>query len=82
MGFLRQPFGPSKEEIWRQLCTEIGAQYVDGGFWTDDKVQAHHGQWTITLDTYTETEHSMFAEVLDRLCQIGSAYENDPQTAL
>jgi hypothetical protein len=53
MGFLRQLFGPSKEEIWRQLASEIGAQYVDGGFWKGDKVQAQHGQWTITLDTYT-----------------------------
>lgn len=57
MGFLRQLFGPSKEEIWRQLCSEIGAQYVQGGFWKGDKVQAHCGQWTITLDTYTETHH-------------------------
>ena len=57
MGFLRQLFGPSKEEIWRQLSSEIGAQYVEGGFWKGDKVQAHCGQWTITLDTYTETQH-------------------------
>ena len=49
MGFLRQLFGPSREEIWRQLCSEIGAQYVEGGFWKGDKVQAHCGQWTITL---------------------------------
>ena len=55
MGFLRKLFGPSKEEIWRQLCSEIGAQYVQGGFWKGDKVQAHHGQWTITLDTYSES---------------------------
>jgi hypothetical protein len=53
MGFLRQLFGPSKEEIWRQLCSEIGAQYVEGGFWKGTKVQVYHGQWTITLDTYT-----------------------------
>ena len=45
-------FGPSKEEIWRQLCTETGADYVQGGFWKRDKVQAAHGEWTITLDTY------------------------------
>ena len=55
MGFLRQLFGPSKEDIWRQLCQEIGALYVEGGFWKGDKVQVHHGQWTITLDTYTES---------------------------
>ena len=53
MGFLRQIFGPSREEIWRQLSSEIDAQYVQGGFWKGDKVQIHHEQWTITLDTYT-----------------------------
>ena len=53
MGLLRQLFGPSREEIWRQLCSEIGVQYVEGGFWKGDKVEAHMGQWTITLDTYT-----------------------------
>jgi hypothetical protein len=50
---LKNLFGPSRQEIWKQLCTEIGAQYVDGGFWKGDKVQATHGPWTITLDTYT-----------------------------
>ena len=53
MGILRQLFGPSREEIWRQLSTETNADYVDGGFWKGDKVQAHHEQWTVTLDTYT-----------------------------
>jgi hypothetical protein len=53
MGFLRQLFGPSREEIWRQFCSEIGGQYVEGGFWKGVKVQAHHEQWTVTLDTYT-----------------------------
>lgn len=53
MAFLKNLFGPSRQEIWKQLCTEIGAQYVDGGFWKGDKVQASHGPWTITLDTYT-----------------------------
>jgi hypothetical protein len=55
MGLLRQLFGPSKDEIWRQLSAEIGADYVDGGFWKGAKVQARHGEWTITLDTYTES---------------------------
>ena len=52
MKTLRKVFGPSKEEIWRQLCTETGADYVQGGFWKKDKVQATHGESTITLDTY------------------------------
>jgi hypothetical protein len=52
MNALRKLFGPSREEIWRQLCTETGADYVQGGFWKGDKVQAAHDEWTITLDTY------------------------------
>jgi len=49
---LRKLFGPSKQEIWRQVCAEIGADYVQGGFWKGDKVQATHAEWTITLDTF------------------------------
>lgn len=52
MAVLRRMFGPSQKEIWRQLSEEIGAQYVEGGFWKGDKVQATHGEWTVTLDKY------------------------------
>jgi hypothetical protein len=48
-------FGPSKDEVWQQLCSEIGAEFVEGGFWKGNKVNAHVGPWTITLDTYTES---------------------------
>ncbi|MBP1594930.1 MAG: hypothetical protein H6Q05_307 [Acidobacteria bacterium] len=50
---LRQLFGPSKEEIWRQLSSEIGAHFIEGGFWRGDKVQASVGEWSVTLDIYT-----------------------------
>jgi hypothetical protein len=46
-------FGPSKDEIWRQLCGEIGADFVEGGFWRGSKVQARVKEWSITLDTHT-----------------------------
>src|SRR6266550_6909818 len=52
MNTLRKLFGPSRAAIWRQLCTETGADYVKGGFWKGDKVQVKHDEWTITLDTY------------------------------
>ena len=40
--------------MWRQLSEEIGAEFVEGGFWKgESKVQAHVGPWTVTLDTYT-----------------------------
>ena len=48
-------FGPSKDEMWRQLSEEIGAEFVEGGFWKGNKVQAHVGPWTVTLDIYTES---------------------------
>ena len=45
-------FGPSKDDVWRQLSQEIGAEFVEGGFWatTGSKVQAHVGPWIVTLD--------------------------------
>src|SRR5271157_4618335 len=46
-------FGPSKDEAWWQLSQEIGAEFIEGGFWEGSKVQAHVKSWTITLDTYT-----------------------------
>jgi hypothetical protein len=46
-------FGPSKDEVWRQLSQEIGAEFVEGGFWKGNKVQVHVKHWTITLDTCT-----------------------------
>lgn len=54
-------FGPSKEDVWRQLSADIGGEVVERGFWKGSKVQSHVGPWTITLDTHTESsgEHSV-----------------------
>lgn len=46
-------FGPSKKEIWEQLSREIQADYINGGFWSGDKVQAHVDNWIVLFDTYT-----------------------------
>jgi hypothetical protein len=53
MGQLRKLFGPSKKEIWEQFSASVDGQYIDEGFWKSGKVQAMHGDWTMTLDTYT-----------------------------
>lgn len=45
-------FGPSREEVWRQLCQEIGGDFVNGGFWKGDRVEVRSGVWTITLDIF------------------------------
>jgi hypothetical protein len=51
MSFLRQLFGPSRDEIWSQLAAEIGARH-EQNFWTGNKVQIDYGEWTITLDSF------------------------------
>ncbi len=53
MSSLRRLFGVSRTELWKKLSDELGGTHVDGGFWKGDKVQVVHGEWTITLDTYT-----------------------------
>lgn len=51
MGFLRQVFGPSKDEIWSQLSQDIGGAFESRTFGSS-KVTLTHRQWVITLDTY------------------------------
>lgn len=46
-------FGPSRKRLWKQFCAQIGAEYIDGGKWKEDKVKVRHAEWTITLDSYT-----------------------------
>ncbi|WP_018214251.1 hypothetical protein [Desulfitobacterium hafniense] len=53
MGLLREIFGPSQHEVWEALCQEIGADFIDGGFFKGTKVVAEIKEWVITLDTYT-----------------------------
>ena len=52
MGVMREWFGPSRAEIWKQFCDQTGSSYVEGGFWKSDKVEATHGEWHVTLDLY------------------------------
>ncbi|MFO0949787.1 MAG: DUF3137 domain-containing protein [Isosphaeraceae bacterium] len=52
-------FGAKKNEVWRELSNEIGAAFVEGGMWKGNKIEAHVGPWTVTLDTYTvSSQHS------------------------
>ncbi len=52
MGILREMFGPSRKEIWQQFCAQTGSTFVEGGFARTDKIEATHGPWTVTLDTF------------------------------
>lgn len=53
MGIVRKLFGPSKDEIWKKLCEEVGGIFIERGLFKGSKVEIQHGEWTITLDTYS-----------------------------
>ena len=53
MALLREIFGPSKDQVWRQLCNEMGGEFTDRTFFRASKFSVRVKQWTITLDTYT-----------------------------
>jgi hypothetical protein len=54
MSLMRKLFGPSKDEIWTQLARRIEADFVPGGAFKESKVEAHVGEWTVTIDVNTE----------------------------
>lgn len=53
MSPLKSLFGPSQEEIWRQLSREVDGRFHAGGLFTSSAVQARTDDWIITLDTDT-----------------------------
>lgn len=54
MGVMREIFGPSKKEIWKQLSLQLeNSEYIEGGFFKSDKIIARIKNWIVTLDTYT-----------------------------
>jgi hypothetical protein len=55
MGFLNKIFGPSKATIWKKIATDIGGEYIDGGFWGKGVLMYKHNNWELYLDTYTQS---------------------------
>jgi hypothetical protein len=58
MGFFGSLFGPSKDEIWKQIARDIGGEYIEDGFWKEGGLVYGHGEWEILLDTYTVTTNN------------------------
>jgi hypothetical protein len=55
---LRELFGSSRDEIWRQLASELDAKYVEATFWEHSKIQASHAGWLLTLDEHGKFHHT------------------------
>ncbi len=51
MKILHSIFGPSKNDIWRQVARDIGGHYDEKRVF--DVLQYQSGEWEITLDTYS-----------------------------
>lgn len=52
MSFFRELFGPSRDEVWGKLATELEGRHTPGGWFTGSKVEVDVGPWTVTLDTF------------------------------
>jgi hypothetical protein len=52
MKAMREWFGPSRKEIWKQLAAAVDGKFVEGGWAKGDKVEVTHEGWVLTLDTY------------------------------
>jgi hypothetical protein len=42
-----------RDEVWRQFASELGAEFIEGGFLHSSKVQARVKGCTVTLDVYS-----------------------------
>ena len=42
-------FGPSKDEIWRQLAAQLGGRFHDGGFFGRDRLTGRVGTHPMVL---------------------------------
>lgn len=43
-------FQHHQEEVWRQLCEELGGELEDDAGWRQDRARVEHGGWAVTLD--------------------------------
>ncbi|MEM7513781.1 MAG: DUF3137 domain-containing protein, partial [Bacteroidota bacterium] len=51
-------FRKQKENIWKKLSEEIGAEYIPAEKWKrNEKVIAKHENWTITIESYYDEEN-------------------------
>ena len=45
-------FGKHKRQIWQELCKRIDADYFKGKWNKPERIEAFHGNWVITIDTF------------------------------
>ena len=63
MAFLEKIFGPSKEEIWKQIAKDIGGEYIDGSFWKSGILRYQHNNWELLLDTISDGNGAVYTRM-------------------
>jgi len=53
----------SPSKCWRQFCDQVGGEFVPGGFWRGAHAQFRHEPWTITLESFTDEENSIYTQM-------------------
>ena len=61
-----------RDAAWAQLASEIGAEFIKGGFMRASKVQARIKDWTVTLDIHSVPS----GDSSDTYTQIRAPFEN------
>jgi len=49
-------FGPSQNEVWGKLSAEMEGRFRAGAWFTGARVDVDVGEWTLTLDSYTQSD--------------------------
>ena len=57
IGWRRRLFGPSCDDVWKQLADQIGAGHEPGKWWRPGRVRAGVGPWRLTLDIEWRGRH-------------------------
>ena len=50
IGWRRRLFGPSCDDVWKQLADQLGARHEPGGWLRSRRLRAGVGPWRLTLD--------------------------------
>ena len=54
-------FGPNQSEIWKEFAGEIEGDFIEGGVFQAKKIISRFENWTITIDTYSQSTGSSTA---------------------
>jgi hypothetical protein len=49
-------YGPSHDELWKQIASSLRGEYVPGPLGLPGKIEVQHGPWVVSLDSWHKPE--------------------------